>query len=318
MPCLFESRHQEIESRVELQRLNQADSRYAIWLDTRKQIQARLRVFGFSGHADTALIGEFEASDSESGSQLLKAVCIFLQQEGIRTIKGPVNGNTWHNYRLAVVEKEYASPAFLGEPVNPGYYHACFENAGFRVAAEYESRINAAVKAIPVSGKLEQRLLDRGIVFSHLDLQHYEADIQEIYHVSEQAFSENYLYIPISFSDFKKLYMPLKNRLDPEFVILARHGRCCVGFVFAYPDAVGEKQGAGKRLVLKTLASIGAGRINAVGAVLVSRLETLAFQKGYTQVIHALMHVNNSSKKVSARHNSGMFRRYLLYGKTLV
>lgn len=38
---------------------------------------------------------------------------------------------------------------------------------------------------------------------------------------------------------------------------------------------------------------------------------------GYTEVIHALMHVDNRSRERSARHQGRVFRRYNLMGLNL-
>ena len=66
-------------------------------------------------------------------------------------------------------------------------------------------------------------------------------------------------------------------------------------------------------MILKTYASARRG----VGHLLADTLHRRARALGYSDVIHALMHVDNISRERSSRHQAHTFRRYALLGRRL-
>ncbi|MEL7089711.1 MAG: hypothetical protein AAGL98_14925, partial [Planctomycetota bacterium] len=81
----------------------------------------------------TATVGKFRAETPEAGSAVLRAA----QAQGHRAILGPMEGDTWHSYRL-VTETDGSAP-FLMEPSSAPHDLAAFEAAGFQQIAAYVS-----------------------------------------------------------------------------------------------------------------------------------------------------------------------------------
>ncbi|MBA3890578.1 MAG: GNAT family N-acetyltransferase, partial [Gemmatimonadaceae bacterium] len=264
----------------------------------------------------SGIIGHFDAVDAQAGTDLLGVVVAGLNAEGAVRVIGPMNGSTWHRYRLALPAEagDVDAPPFLGEPLNPGGYPAMFAAAGFHVAASYESRISTDLGTEnPRARAAEEALAARGITIAPVDLARFDDELADLHALSVRAFPENRYYSPIAVDEFRALYTPMRAMIDPALVLLARGPeRQLVAYVFAYVDPLSARDGRPTRLIVKTLATDPAWRGIGLGAVLVERLHDAARSRGLDAIIHALMHADNNSVKISA-HTAQVCRRYVLY-----
>ena len=268
----------------------------------------------------SGLVGWYEASDADAGAALLRHAREVLAERGVARVLGPMNGSTWARYRLALPPEpgEPVPRPFLGEPVNPPEYAEHFTAAGFSVAAEYESRVVPRPEGEVADGAATAaRLAERGVEVRALDPACFEEQLRAIFHLSLDAFSANPYYTPIEFEPFRAGYERMRPLLDPELVRLA-YGEdgTLLGYVFAYPDPLDRGEGRAPRVVLKTLATAPEARGLGLGGHLTAEVARLAFAGGAPAVIHALMHVDNTSTKISGKHAAALFRRYALYGWT--
>lgn len=256
---------------------------------------------------DVGLIGHYEASCKKAGVYLLGKAQEKLRALGVKQVVGPMNGNTWNRYRLAIDD---SNPFFIGEPKNPSVYHDHFITAGFSIAERYESRIvTNLLERKEAYLRLNARMVKLGIVTQSLQMEHFESSLKEIYEMSLPAFVENRFYEPITFEEFSSLYQKIKPLLDPDFIQLAYDKeRRLIGYAFAYADAYDQS-----RLIFKTLATDKRVRANGLGVYLYDRMHWIAAEKGKKAVIHALMHEEHNSLKLSKSMKSHLFRSYALY-----
>jgi GNAT superfamily N-acetyltransferase len=262
---------------------------------------------GAPGHM--GMIGHYEAVDRAAGVAILAEALRILPD--VDRVLGPINGSTWGRYRLALPGD---APPFLSEPTNPAEYVDDFTAAGFSVAAWYESaRVTDLATPDPRAAAAPERLRARGVTVRALRPDRFDEELEALYALTVEAFAENLYYSPVSFAEFRARYTPLRPLLDPELVRLAEEaeGRL-LGYVFAFPDLLTMSAGRPTRVVLKTLASAQGARGLGLGTFLGDEIRRLAHERGYTEVIHALMHVQNASVGIS-RHTADVFRRYALY-----
>jgi GNAT superfamily N-acetyltransferase len=134
-----------------------------------------------------------------------------------------------------------------------------------------------------------------------------------MFELSLVAFAENRYYTAIGFDAFHAMYQRMRPLLVPELVTLAHDSRGrLAGYLFAYPDPV-PAGGTPNRVIVKTVATAPAMRGKGLGHRLLDHVRRTAYERGYRVAIHALMHVDNASMRMSARHESEVFRRYALY-----
>lgn len=265
----------------------------------------------------SALIGNFFASDRETGVKILEYVVSKLKSRGIEYVLGPMNGSTWRSYRL-VTEMGKNAPFFL-EPSHPDFWPRIFLDVGFEEIATYRST-KASNSNYPESkvNKLMARMNENEIKLRSFDLHNPENDLRKIYELSIKSFSENFLYTPISAESFFSLYKPILPYVHPDYFLIAERKRNPVGFIFAIPDISQKQQNKEiDTIIIKTVAR-APGRLHAgLGSFLVYEIHRRAALDGHHQIIHALMHEANSSLSISKELRSQIIRKYSLYGMRL-
>ena len=265
----------------------------------------------------TALVGRYAATDRDAGSALLRAAATALTAAGASRVLGPIDGSTWGRYRLALPTEDTTQvpePPFLGEPTNPSEYVEDFARSGFVPIAWYESSLLAPLTtADPRAASAASAVGDAGITIAPLSLDGFDAALDGLHRLSLDAFTLNPFYSPIGAADFRALYEPVRTLINPDLVLLARdRAQEIVGVAFAIPDVVGARSGRPGRVVLKTLAVTPALRRLGLGALLTDGIRARALALGFGAVIHALMHVDNASRRISERTATTM-RRYALF-----
>jgi len=267
----------------------------------------------------SGLIGHFESLDAHAGIALLDFTARELARRAVQRILGPMNGNTWASYRLALAaqpcDPQGNPPFFLGEPRNPFEYPAQFIKAGFAECAWYESRSYAISPGELVDDPSSPAsIVQRGLVIETLDPSRFEETLIEVYGLSLEAFADNAYYAPIGAQEFMAAYQPLRPLFDPRLVLLVRDADgALVSFLLTYPDPLWMPQGKPVRAVIKTIAT--ASRLRGVGIAryLLMLIRARAAALGFSEVIHALMHVENTSMRLSGEQLSVLFRRYALF-----
>lgn len=261
-----------------------------------------------------ATIGHYEFTNNEVEAY---AFLSFLEKEakqaGCDFLIGPMNGSTWENYRFSLRND---SPNFLLEPFNHEYYNEQFRQAGFEtVASYYSNKENSLVRDFEAVLEHETEFLAKGLRIRPIDTENYESELDKLYSFTARAFSDNYLYTPISEAYFKKKYREALPVIRPEFVLIGEEaGGTVVGFVFAYPDLLNKEE---KSIVVKTLARDPDPKWKGLGEILGNRVLRAAAAEGFSSQVHAFMKDTNRSVKTSERFHGHRFKTYALYGKEI-
>lgn len=264
----------------------------------------------------TGYIGHFSAANEPAALDLLDRACKALADHGCKVAVGPIDGTTWHRYRLVTAGS--AEPAFFLEPSNPSEWPQYFRGAGFRTLARYQSRVTDSLSVEDSrAARAEERLKARGFRVRPLDPAHLGDELTAIHRIAVAAFTGAFLYQPISLDSFRESMAPVLPHLNPELVLIAEHRDRPAGFLFAIPDALNRSvAGAQETVVLKTVAVLP-GRKNAgLGGWLSRHFHRRAAELGYRRVIHALIHEANSSLNLH-RAPSTTLREYTLFSKPL-
>jgi len=250
----------------------------------------------------TAAIGNFSCKNSKSGAHILRKSVDEIRKIGMARIIGPMDGDTWHSYRL-ITETDGSLP-FLMEPDSKPHEAHAFRKAGFReISGYFSARVplaNTAQNTPPISNNL---------TIETWDGENPEALFGQVYDLSTKAFSGNAFYKPIDLDTFLAMYMPIVPMLKKELIFFARRpDRSLAGFLFGIPNyAEGP---APCSAILKTYASLAKG----AGRQLAHAFHCSARQLGYETAIHALIHNDNLSALRSAAEGAEIFRRYSLMG----
>lgn len=264
----------------------------------------------------SAAVGHFFAQTPQAGAQILKHACERLMGLGFEYVVGPLDGDTWHSYRV-VTEAGTAPPFFL-EYYTPSDWPGIFAVAGFAQIATYRSSLAPTTNYVDRSAaKFATKTARLGLTLRPFNITNAEMELTALYALSIRSFAHNLLYAPIDLADFLALYMPLVPTIVPDLFLLAEEAGHLVGFVLAVPDYLQKARGEPiDTVVIKTVARHPQRRYAGLGSYLVREIHQRAATLGYSHAIHALMHDDNVSRVISDR-TAQVIRRYTLYGRLL-
>ena len=250
-------------------------------------------------------IGGVRFSSAKAGVILLEQVARKALDEGYQALLGPLNGDTWHSYRL-VTESDGSAP-FLMEPTSGPHDLSAFEGAGFAPVSRY---LSAAARLEDTLGQKPAEV--PGVTIKAWDGKDGEMLVRHLFDMSESSFARNRFFTPIDFEAFFGIYKPIMALVDPRHVLFAHDQNGDLkGFLFGTPDLVSQ---TGKpAAILKTYAS----GMRGVGHLLADTFHRRALDLGFETVIHALIHEGNTSRSRSNMHGAKVFRRYALMGRRL-
>ncbi|MCC6453391.1 MAG: GNAT family N-acetyltransferase [Caldilineaceae bacterium] len=274
-------------------------------------------------------IGRYAATDRTGAAELLDAATAALAAAGCTLAVGPLDGSTFRSYRF-ITQRSFQGeprPPFLLEPDNPDAWPADFIAAGFTPWSEYVSALAPLSGPDPQLERLTTALAEQGIQLRGLDPAIFNAtspdsgafdkELARIYPLVMTAFATNPLFTPTPYVEFIAQYAPVRSFLSPELVVLAERAGELVGFLFALPDFSQAQRGeAIDTVILKTLAVLPSLAGKGLGSLLTAAVHTQAYHLGYRWAIHALMHVKNRSRRISA-HTARPFRGYTLFARPL-
>ncbi len=282
-------------------------------------------------HAPVGMLGFFEAVEAPNEvGQLLTTGVDWLMKRGVRTIVGPMDGDTWHRYRFNL--GQFRQPPFLMEPYNRPYYGDLWQRAGFEPLENYYStRIEDIEAAAAGLARIHDDVLDRGYRLRPLVMDRFEEEIEIIYRISTQIFAGNFLYEEISLADFLALYRPVRSLIDPTLVLIAETSAGeAVGFLFAMVDyhrAVSAMRGKDGPLAklrfmlnrrtadavnMKTVGVLADHRRFGVAGALTWRCYHAILQRGIRRANLCLIREGNPSGRLDSNKGT-VSRRYVLY-----
>ncbi|MEX1021230.1 MAG: GNAT family N-acetyltransferase [Litorilinea sp.] len=258
-------------------------------------------------------------ADADVAHTLLNRACALLRQHGCAQAIGPLDGSTFRQYRFVTQRRGLApeEPPFLLEPQNPDAWPQHFIDAGFAPIARYISALGTLAPTDPSLAKLRTRAQAAGAILRPVNLAHFSDELEHIYAVVTASFRDNFLYRPLDFAEFREQYLPLQKYIQPELAWLAEKAGQVVGFIFAVPNLAQAQRGETvDTVIIKTVAVLPQSGVLGLGNLLTAQCQQAAYRLGYRRVIHALMHVDNISTRISRRYAQTM-RGYTLFAKTL-
>lgn len=262
--------------------------------------------------------------------RLLNFAGQWLREHGAGSVIGPIDGDTWHSYRINL--GPFEEPAFLMEPTNPPWYESLWTSARFTPVDRFHSKV---IHDVPAAAEATcaalQAARDHGYRFRTLDKSRFEDELKTIYRISCQSFVDNFLYDEISESVFLELYRPSQNIVDPRLVLFAEDSVGePVGFLFNvvdYQRAVqsmrgGKGLGAKVRFMLnkkhanavnfKSIGILPEHRRKSLAAALMNLGYKATIEMGYRRANLCLIRDGNASSSLDGGQGK-ILRRYALY-----
>jgi len=265
---------------------------------------------------NAGLIGHYAAANEHAAAALLEQACQQLSQRGCTFAIGPMDQNTWRDYRFVVDAGD--RPRFFLEPETMPQRPIQWRGNGFTEIASYCSGlVEDLTFRCPRLAPARERMDANGIKIRTLDRKQLEPELKKIYSVVRSAFKNNPFYVPISEADFLEMYHPLGETIPTDLILVAEDPERVIGFIFAVPDLLQAKRGLPiDTVVVKTFGVLSGRAYAGVGQVLLEKVHQLAARAGFQYAIHALVRESAPMIKIVERYGI-RFRRYALFGKEL-
>jgi hypothetical protein len=185
--------------------------------------------------------GYFECiNDKEVSKALFDAAKEFLLENGMDTMRGPINPST--NDEIGLLTNAFDKPAVMLMTYNPEYYISLVEDYGNEKVKDLYAYVvrDSIIKDEKKMGKLErvsQIVLKReNLNIRKINLQDFDNEVSIIENIYNQAWVKNWGFVPMTDDEFRYLAKNLKAVVDRDFIYIAEFNGKPVAFSLALPD----------------------------------------------------------------------------------
>jgi GNAT superfamily N-acetyltransferase len=181
--------------------------------------------------------GMFESIDDQKvANALFASAADWLRRRGRDEIMGPIDYST--NYVCGLLTDGFQFPPMLLTSHNPPYYSGLIEEWGFQKVMDlyawwFANPAEAATRLRRLAGALKKR---QEVTLRHVDLRDIEGEARRLREIYNQAWGNNWGFVPFTEKEFEVMAHELKPILLPELVWLAEIQGKPVGFILCVPD----------------------------------------------------------------------------------
>jgi hypothetical protein len=253
---------------------------------------------GFFGFLDTI-------DDAEVCKELIDRAAAWLKARGMKRLRGPMSLNI--NEEMGCLVEGFDTPPMILMPHHRAYQGGLIEKAGLAklkdvyawkyVPGDVPAR--AAKAHAEVAGLPEVRV-------RKMDKAHIERDVRIVMDIFNDAWSDNWGFVPLSESELAKMAADMKLILDPELTRLAEIDGEPAAFVVALPNVNEMIRDLGGKLFPLGLPKL-LYRLKVKGPSS-ARLALLGIRKKYRHVrkyaglsTYLYVEMNESAKKLGIR-----------------
>lgn len=256
-----------------------------------------------------AFFGFLESPQNiEAFTALWNALTNIARREGISSLKGPVNGSIWHQYRC-IKEGDESAP-FKSEPISERYYYDFLSlqkpNAEMQYMSAYRKHFNATLRLLKIASLSK-------LFFSHYSVRTAKnitpSELASISHISKETFKNSWGYTELTKSEFLQLYSTNKLAAHLNNIYLLYKDDTLIGFL-----STGKEDD--QTLICKTIAITPAFQKRGLGNLLAYEVHADAKKQGITKIIYALVRDGNRVKNFPKK-DLVIFRKYAVFEFTI-
>jgi hypothetical protein len=200
------------------------------------RISAQVDQMHLAQHHDaTGFFGMLDAEDNqETFAALMTTAEQWLAEQGMRRVRGPFNLSI--NEETGLLIDGFADPpVFMMSHALP-YYREHIEQCGYHKAADTLAYlINPNFVAPPVMQRLLKMASER-VTVRTLDRSRFDEEIMLLRDIFNDAWSDNWGFVPFTEAEFKELGQNLKFLLHDEYIQIAEVDGEAAGFIIGMPN----------------------------------------------------------------------------------
>lgn len=183
--------------------------------------------------------GAIEAEDAETAQALIETAENWLREQGMTRVLAPMNLSVWEEPGLLVKGHDHAPMVMMGH--HNAAYQPWIEGAGYtRAKTLYTYDLNVTQQFPP----LIQRIVSSGeknakIRIRNADLKQFDRDAGIICDILNDAWSDNWGFVPFTDEEIAHTGKALKPLVHPELIRIAEYEGEPVAFMMTLPDLNG-------------------------------------------------------------------------------
>jgi len=272
---------------------------------------------------------------------LVKQAEVWLKARGMQRMLGPFNLSI--NEQMGLLVAGYETPPMLLMEHDRPYVGARLEEQGFAKEKDVFAYLYDLRVELPASARRRlERPLAKNLKVRRIDLKRYDDEIRTITDIFNDAWKDNWGFVPVSEVETAHLAKSMKPIIEPRLVSIVEQNGEPVGFIIFLPNLNEAIRDLGGRLLpfgwakllwrlkvsgLKTarVPLMGVRRSAAHGLMgglvpylLIDAVRTQAIQIGYRHVeLSWILEDNRSMRAVIESLGAVAYKTYRIYGKPL-
>jgi GNAT superfamily N-acetyltransferase len=306
------------------------------------RISAQVDQAHLAEHDDGAgFFGFFDVEqDPEAASALLSTAADWCRARGMERIRGPFSLSI--NDESGMLVKGFDTSNYIMMPHGRQYFPEFVESAGFDKVIDLYAWRYSRDRIPEYAFEMAETARDHpGVEIRDLDMDHIERDVGIIMDIFNEAWSNNWGFVPLSEAELKKMAQEFKLIVDPELCMIAEVDGVPAAMTVALPnineafrDLDGKLMPAGWAKVLyrlkvktpKTFRCVLLGirkehRGTAMGGLSVLLYTTIyqrAFEKGYVEAEASwTLETNKGINQGMELMGAEQYKTYRIYEKEL-
>jgi hypothetical protein len=176
--------------------------------------------------------------DQEVVNALLDKAKSYAKENGNDYLMGPTNFTT--NETAGTLVEGFDSPPKIMMTYNKPYYGKLIEAYGLQKEMDLYAYMiysdKASEKSIRIAGAVEERLKSKGINIRNVNIKDINNEAKRIQKIYNEAWEENWGFVPFTDEEFEYLKNDLKMLLDPTFAYIAEKDGNPIGFALTLPN----------------------------------------------------------------------------------
>ena len=184
----------------------------------------------------TGFFGFFECPDDhQAAAALTGAAGAWLKERGMERIRGPLSLSI--NGEAGILVEGFDSPPQFRMPYTPPYYADLLEGAGFQkikdLFAWHFVWNSPSERALQSVSRLRQH---PGVTVRIADMGKFRQEVRTILDIFNEAWSENWGFVPMTNEEAKKLGDDLKLIIDPNVAVVVEIEGRPAGMILGVPN----------------------------------------------------------------------------------
>ncbi len=182
------------------------------------------------------MFGYFDAADETVAHALLRAAEAWLRGQGMDRAIGPISMSSWEEPGLLVSGQDHAPMIMMGH--HPEIYQHWIESAGYaraKTLLTYDLDVTVGfpplIRRIVQSGQRNERISLRPV-----DLSRWDEEVETILAILNDAWSNNWGFIPFTNAEIAYAGKKLKPIIHPQINLIAEVDGKPVAFMLTLPD----------------------------------------------------------------------------------